>query len=114
MRAYANQFDGAFEYIEFMVRGNRGRFAPSFARMLAGDAAGMVHAMKVAKYFTADEVPYAAGVISLQREYALKLEGKQPETFDPPDHEWERLRAAIVGGSWQRAQDAVDRAGDGQ
>jgi len=110
MRAFANRFDGAFEYVDFMARGAKGRFAPAFERMKAGDAPGMVHLMKQAWYFTADEIPYAAGVASLQREYSHKLEGKNPEPYDPPDHEWEALRASIIGGSWQRAQDAVDQA----
>lgn len=108
MRAYANRFDGAFSYVDFMCSP---RFVPAFERMKVGDSAGMVHLMKVTRYFTADETQYAAAVGSIHREYALKLEGKAPETFDPGDQEWESLRASIIGGSWQRAQDAVDQAG---
>lgn len=110
MRAHANRFDGAFRYVDFMCSP---RFMPSFERMQAGDSGGMVHLMKRARYFTADEATYANSVASLHREFLLKLEGKHPETFDPQDHEWESLRASIIGGSWHRAQDAIDR-GDGQ
>lgn len=109
MRAYANRFDGAFSYVDFVATG---RYRAAWQKLLAGDAAGYVHALKLAGYFTAPEADYAKGVISMQREFLGKLEGKNPEPFDPPDHEWERLRAAIVGSSWHRTQDAIDRDGE--
>jgi hypothetical protein len=105
--AYANRFDGAFSYADFVAGG---RYATAWQKLLLGDAVGYVHALKVAGYFTAPESDYARGVVSLQKEFLGKLAGQNPETFDPPDHEWENLRAAIVGGSWQRAQDAVDQS----
>ncbi len=110
MRAHANRFDGAFRYVDFMLTPN---FRPAFERMKAGDSVGMVRLMKQARYFTADETKYANSVGSIHREYSLKLEGKSPEPFDPGDEEWESLRASIIGGSWHRAQDGIDR-GDGQ
>lgn len=105
MRAYANKFDGAFDYADFVAGG---RYATAWQKLLLGDAVGYVHALKVAGYFTAPESDYAKGVVSLQKEFVGRLAGQRPERFDPPDHEWERLRAMIVGGSWTRIQDSID------
>lgn len=107
MRAHANRFDGAFAYADFCAGG---RYAAAWQFLLHGDAVAYVRALKAAGYFTAPETDYARGVVSLQREFLGKLNGQTPETFDPPDHEWENLRASIIGGSWQRALDAVDQA----
>lgn len=111
MRAYANRFDGAFSYVNFVAGG---RYAAAFARLLAGDAGGYVHALKVAGYFTADEAAYVKGVISLQREFLGKLAGQSPDAHEPEDHEWEAIRAAVVGSSWERAQDALGSAAQNQ
>lgn len=111
MRAYANRFDGAISYVNFVAGG---RYAAAFARLLAGDAAGYVHALKVAGYFTADEATYAKGVVSLQKEFIGKLAGQNPEPHEPEEHEWETIRAAIVGSSWQRTQDALGTAAGNQ
>ncbi len=78
MRAHENEFTGADAYVEFMLKGSGGRFRPAFDRMVAGDAAGMVHAMKLAGYMTADEAPYAKAVISIDREYTGKIAGLNP------------------------------------
>jgi hypothetical protein len=79
MRAYANRFDGAYSYVDF-VSGSR--YAGAWKLLLKGDAAGYVHALKLAGYFTADEATYAKGVISLQKEFIGKL-------ADLPHHEIE-------------------------
>lgn len=106
MRANINRYDGAMRYVDFMVRGSSGRFAPAFERMKAGDAVGTVHLMKVAGYFTAPEGPYASGVSSLQHEFDTRLAGQQPASiFDPPDAEWERLRR-LISGAWSNPVDA--------
>jgi hypothetical protein len=103
--AYANRWDGAFEYIDFMSRPS---YAAVWERMVAGDAAGMVHQMKLKRYFTASEASYSIGVVSLQREFIDRLKGLPPkEVFDPPDREWQNLRAEIVGSSWSRLQDEL-------
>jgi hypothetical protein len=78
-RAYANEFDGAGAYVSFVAGG---RYAQAWLRLLAGDAAGYVHALKLAGYFTAPEEPYRAGVVSLQREFLGKLRGETPEPAD--------------------------------
>jgi hypothetical protein len=69
-RAYANAFDGAFEYVDFV---NSGRYAQAWLSLLAGDAAGYVHNLKLKGYFTAVEAPYLAGVASMQREFEARL-----------------------------------------
>lgn len=75
-RAYANRFDGAFEYVDFV---KSGRYAQAWQALLAGDAAGYVHQLKLKGYFTAAEGPYAAGVISLQKEFLGRLSGHSSE-----------------------------------
>lgn len=86
MRAYANEFDGVDGYVTFVAKG---RYAPAWKRLLAGDAQGYVHQLKAKGYFTADEAVYAKGVCSLQREYLARLRSEEP----PPasDLEWLRL-----------------------
>ena len=106
MRAYANRYDGAFSYVDFVAGG---RYAAAWQKLLTGDALGYVHALKLAGYFTADEATYAKGVVSIHREFIGKLAGQNPEAFDPPDHEWEALRANVVGHSLERIQDMVHR-----
>ncbi len=71
-RAYANEFDGAFEYVDFV---NSGHYAGAWKALLTGDALAYVHQLKLAHYFTADETVYAVGVVALQKEFASKLRG---------------------------------------
>lgn len=107
MRAHENVFTGADAYVDFMVRGSSGRFKPAFEKMRTGDAVGMVHLMKVAGYFTAPEADYARGVLSMQREFMLKLEGKSPEVFDPGPTWFEQV-AQIIGPAWKLGDDAIE------
>ena len=72
-RAYANRFDGAFEYVEFV---KSGRYAQAWQALLAGDAVGYVHQLKLKGYFTAAEAPYTAAVVSMQKEFLGKLRGE--------------------------------------
>lgn len=85
-RAYANGFDGAQQYVDFVANG---RYAEAWNRLLDGDAPGYVHALKLKGYFTADEATYLRGVESLFREFHIKLEEKRdtdPQELLPPDH----------------------------
>lgn len=107
--AYANEFDGAQSYVDFV---SGGHYKGAWAKLLQGDAAGYVHALKLAGYFTAEEGPYAAGVISMQREFMAKLNGLAPEEHHLDDHEWEAIRASIIGSSWAATQDMVHRKTD--
>lgn len=86
-RAYANRFDGAFEYVDFV---QTGRYAQAWLALLAGDAAGYVHQLKLKGYFTAAEAPYVAGVVSLQKEFVGRLRGELPE---PASVDWGRVQA---------------------
>jgi hypothetical protein len=90
MRAYANAYDGALSYVQFV---SGGYYRAAWAQLLRGDAAAYVHALKMAKYFTADEGPYRAGVVSLQREMLARLRSEAP----PPavDLEWARLKELV-------------------
>ena len=92
MRAYANEFDGAISYLDFVAGG---RYAQAWQRLLAGDAAGYVHALKLAHYFTADEGPYTRGVVSMQSEFLARIRKEAP----PPavDLEWQRLVETVAG-----------------
>jgi hypothetical protein len=76
MRAFTSAADGALDYVRFVASG---RYKAAWELLLAGDAEGYVRALKAAGYFTADEVTYAKGVISLQREFISKLERLTPE-----------------------------------
>lgn len=81
MRAFKSPDEGALDYVRFVAGG---RYAAAWERLLAGDAAGYVHALKLKGYFTADEEPYRNGVVSLQKEFLAKLRGlPEPE----PPHE---------------------------
>lgn len=83
MRAYANRFDGAYSYVDFV---SGGRYAAAWKLLLKGDALGYVHALKVAGYFTADEATYARSVLSLQQEFVRRLDGfDDVEEADVPD-----------------------------
>ncbi len=81
MRAYRTPEEGAADYIAFVVGG---RYAAAWQQLLRGDAAGYVHALKLAKYFTADEAAYMKGVVSLQAEFMRRLVSAPLETPPPP------------------------------
>ena len=104
MRAYENEFVGADAYVQFMLTPN---FRPAFERMKAGDAIGMVRAMKAARYFTADETVYAKAVASMHREYLGKLRGHTPEVFDPGS-DWFVEISLIIGPAWKLGDDALE------
>jgi hypothetical protein len=89
MRAFANHWDGWDCYVEFV----KTHYAQAWARLIAGDAVGYVHALKLSHYFTADEAPYARGVVALQREFLARLRAEAP----PPavDLEWHRLQELV-------------------
>ena len=73
-RAFTSIDAGAVDHIRFLS--GRKRYAAAWAAAKQGDPAAFVHALKVAGYFTADEVPYLKAVTSLFREYMLLLSGE--------------------------------------
>ncbi len=90
MEAFPNVYEGIRAYAEFLANG---RYRAAWVKLLAGDTAGYVRALKAAKYFTADESLYLKGVTALQKEYLSRLRGIAP----PPkvDLEWEALKLAV-------------------
>lgn len=117
MRANVNIFDGAHRYVDFMVRGATGRFFGAFNFMKVGNTAGMVHEMKLKGYMTADEAPYLAGVVSLQREFSGKLAGQNPSEVHHTEAEYEAFRTyrneelldAYVDQAYAGVQDDLNR-----
>jgi hypothetical protein len=84
MRAHASAAEGALAYVRFVAGG---RYSAAWKLLLAGDAAGYVHALKQAGYFTADEETYKCSVVSLQKELVTKLSGlphDEPTVEVPP------------------------------
>jgi hypothetical protein len=92
MRANVNRYDGAIRYVDFMVRGAGGRFANAYGFMLAGNAIGMCHEMKLRGYYTAPEADYSRGVVSLQKEFVGKLAGQRPPEVHHTEAEYEAFR----------------------
>jgi hypothetical protein len=92
-RAYANRFDGAYQYVEFVASG---RYVDAWKELLEGNARGYVSALKRKNYFTADEGDYVKAVISLQSEMLKRLQGVLPPLDQRPDFDFEQLRAAVV------------------
>lgn len=88
-RAYANEFDGAYSYVDFVASSH---YAAAWQALLTGDARAFVHQLKAAHYFTGPEEAYALGVISMQREFMGKLKGLSPE---PAAVDWGKANASI-------------------
>lgn len=93
-RAFANRFDGAFQYIDFIASG---RYVDAWHELLAGDPDGYVKALHDKGYFTADPAIYGKGVKSLFNEFLAKLDGKEWPQAEVVDLEWEKIRATIRG-----------------
>lgn len=89
MRAYANNYDGVDSYVDFV---SGGRYKAAWAKLLAGDAVGYVHSLKLAGYFTASEELYRKGVVALQNEFLKKLKMEKPVKANV---EWEKLQAMV-------------------
>ena len=71
-RAFANEYDGALEYVGFL---QGGRWKPAYEALIAGNARAYVVELKRAGYFTADLEPYYRGVASLRDEFLARLQG---------------------------------------
>ena len=65
-RAFATLEDGALDYLSILAD----RFASAWRYLEDGDASGFALALHRARYYTADPKAYAAGLVSLQREYS--------------------------------------------
>jgi hypothetical protein len=108
MRAYANRFDGAGQYVDFLSK--LPRYAKAWQRLLAGDPVGFVHELAAARYFTADETTYRNTVVKLHAEFLGKLRGLHVEEVHKTDEEWQALRATVIGNRFAEDQKAIDSA----
>lgn len=89
MRAFANNYDGVDQYVDFVASG---RYGKAWAALLTGNALSYVHELKVAGYFTAPESEYVKGVASLQHEFIGKI--KALPDVPKADIEWQKLQDA--------------------
>lgn len=90
MRAFANNYDGVDQYVDFVANGHYGK---AWAALLSGNAISYVHELKVAGYFTAPESDYVAGVASLQHEFLGKI--RSLPNVPAADVAWEKLKASV-------------------
>ncbi len=105
-RAYANEYDGSYEYVALIANG---RYKKAWAALLAGSVSGFVHELKLAGYFTADEALYLKGVSGLYQEMLARVRGLPHEAHVPEgDHDFERILATIRGDQFAHA---IDLAG---
>ncbi len=89
MRAYANRYDGAYEYVDALVR----HFPRSYEMLFGADPAAFVRTLKAERYFTAAEGPYMSAVSKLQHEFLRTLRGAEVEETDL---DWEDLRMRVA------------------
>lgn len=97
MRAYSSPQEGATEYVSFVASG---RYRDAWQELLAGNPAAYVHALKAARYFTADEAQYAKGVVSLHSEFVAKLQGRPAREMPVAPHE--EIRAILAPQPWNQ------------
>lgn len=90
-RSYANHWDGMGQYVTFIATG---AYKAAWAKILVGDAAGFVHELEAARYFTADEGLYLAGVQSLYKELLARVKAS-PDVPVAPAIDHEELIACI-------------------
>lgn len=81
-RSYANHFDGAHSYVDFVANG---RYRDAWKELLEGDPWDYVMALHAKGYFTADPVVYVKGVKSLHSEFLKRLEGLHADPVEIPD-----------------------------
>lgn len=69
-RAYSYCVDGAYDYIKFLSESSRYKLA--WAAIQKGDPYLFGHELKMAGYYTADEVQYTKSIASLTKEFKQK------------------------------------------
>lgn len=98
MRAYLSATEGAGEKVRFLMtasnpaKGNR--YQKAADAIEADDPIGFSKELKAAGYYTANEGPYTAGVVSLYKEFRAKLDEHPPlvipaitAPLDPDDYD---------------------------
>jgi hypothetical protein len=98
MRAYANAYDGAHSYVDFVAGG---RYRDAWQQLLAGNAYDYVMALHQKGYFTADPLVYVKAVKSLHQEFIAKLEGLHADPVEPPD--CDDVRCLLAPQPWNQA-----------
>lgn len=81
-RAYANEVDGIYEYLDFIWSD---KYKDAKAALLEGDPIAYVHELKRLGYFTADETAYARSVASIHAEFVARLESRPAPVINPID-----------------------------
>lgn len=92
MAAFANQYDGAYEYVRLLSESKL--YPRAWVALQEGDPAKFVGELKQAGYFTADEKPYRTAVVNIFAEFLARLRGLPVETTHTAD--WEDLRARTL------------------
>lgn len=98
MRQFANAYDGAHSYVDFVASG---RYKDAWEELLRGNAHDYVMALHAKSYFTADPAVYAKGVVSLHREFIARLDGLRPEPEEIP--ECDDIRCLLAPQEWNVA-----------
>jgi hypothetical protein len=80
-RAYANEVDGIYEYLDFIWLE---KYRDARDALLTGNPTAYVHALKLAGYFTADEAEYAKGVVGLFTEFVARLSSRPAPSMPAP------------------------------
>jgi hypothetical protein len=91
MAAFANQYDGAYEYVRLLAESKL--YPKAWAALQRGDPALFVGELKRAGYFTADERPYRDAVVNIYAEFLARLRGLPTEERQA---DWDELRARTV------------------
>jgi hypothetical protein len=81
--AYGSLWEGVTDYLTHL----RAEFRAAWPYVLAGDAPGFCHALKLAGYYTASEERYRAGVVACMAaaEHAVPPDPGPAVAFVPPD-----------------------------
>lgn len=108
MRAFANNYDGADQYVDFVAQ--KSRYRKAWAALLTGNAVAYVHQLRVAGYFTAPESEYLSGVAALQNEFLRKIRGMPEEP--PVDMDWEKLTKDVYAQHVQFITSGMDEEFD--
>jgi len=69
-RAYPTAVDGAFDYVKFLSQ--KRRYLKAWQAVRLGDAALFGHELKIAGYYTANEIQYTKGLVRLADEFKKK------------------------------------------
>jgi len=96
-RAYANAYDGAYDYVSFQAR-ELNRFRAAWMLLLAGHVEGYVRALSAAGYFTAPVETYLATVSKLHAEFLARLGNAPADEVPVPDRwDWQADAVRSVG-----------------